>query len=453
MSNKIDPRIIAAARGIWEKKLARHNQLPPPDYSWITWVLLAGRGFGKTRTAAEWCVYRMLLNSNILGVMIHRTFAEGRAIAFEGSNSGLLSIFKRYGLVEGNGLTYTSSSPVTIKLWNGSSIRLATADQPKSLRGIEANFLWFDEFASMDYLQLVWETAEFGLRQGAYPQRIITTTPTSNPLFTQLLNEEQTIVTRGSTFDNRANLPPSQLAAWEEKYAGTRLGRQELEGEILDDVPGALWSYQMIEDARQLLPTEPVRVVVGVDPAGSITGDMTGIVVAAKLGNDKFAILGDYSFNGSPNEWAKKVTYVYHKYKADLIVIEDNYGGNMGKALLKTIDKDLPIKTVHAKQGKRLRAEPISMLYEQDKVLHDKSNLYLGELEKQMTTWVPGSGESPDRVDAMVHAVTELMKRPQATSTYRAERSWKCEQCEFSNGLDRTVCRSCNAARLAMAEV
>jgi predicted phage terminase large subunit-like protein len=252
----------------------------------------------------------------------------------------------------------------------------------------------------------------FGLRLGQNPQCVITTTPKPTPLVKNLLKREGTIVTRGSTFDNAENLAPAALQQLKEKYEGTRLGRQELYAEVLEDVEGALWNWNMIEGCR-IKPNQIPdlqRIVVAIDPAvtNTDTSDETGIVVAGRTNEGKFYVLEDRSLYGSPDTWAREAIDAFHKYNADRLIAEVNNGGDLVERVVRTIDRQIPYTAVRASRGKMIRAEPIAALYEQGKVHH------VGEfkkLEEQLTTFTPDARKSPDRLDALVWAITELSSR------------------------------------------
>jgi predicted phage terminase large subunit-like protein len=268
-----------------------------------------------------------------------------------------------------------------------------------------------DELAAWRYSD-TWDQLQFGLRLGDSPRVIVTTTPRPTPLVRSIAAAPDTVLTRGATKDNRKNLAKGVVADLERRYAGTRLGRQELDGEILDDNPGALWKRSAIDSARMREAPPLRRIVVGVDPAVSATAqsDETGIVVAGVGFDGRWYVLGDYSGRYSPEQWASRVVAAYRDHKADRVVAEVNQGGDLVVGNLRTVDRNLPVATVHAKRGKALRAEPVSSLYEQGRVSHVGS---LAALEDQMTAWDPSGDEaSPDRVDALVYALTELMGGP-----------------------------------------
>lgn len=296
---------------------------------------------------------------------------------------------------------------------NGAVATLFSAEEPERLRGPQHDAGWCDELAAWKYLRETWDMFMFGLRLGSDPRTVITTTPKPVPLIREIMQDRATKVTRGSTFDNSGNLAPKFLQAIKDKYEGTRLGRQELEAEILEDLPGALWSRSEIDKTRLSEPPELTRVVVSVDPSGTAgqgdSGDSIGIVVAGKGVDGRGYVLADYSCKLSPAGWGRRSVEAYHRYTANVLVAERNFGGAMVQHVISTVDKDVAYKEVTASRGKVARAEPVAALYEQGKISHIGS---LPELEDQMCLMGPdgyvGEG-SPDRADALVWALTELM--------------------------------------------
>lgn len=291
------------------------------------------------------------------------------------------------------------------------------------MRGPQHQKAWVDELAKFRYPQETWDNLEMGLRVGTNPQVICTTTPRPIKIIKNLIADNRTIETRGNTLDNRDNLNPQFLERMITKYQDTRLGKQELNGDILDDNPGALWRRSWIEDFRVSSNPELNRIVVGVDPAvtNNANSDETGIVVAAiskdgvpdKITERKvshFYVLGDYSIKGSANQWATAAVSAYRKHKADKIIAEGNQGGDLVESNIRNIDQYISYKKFHARQGKSARCEPVSALYEQGRVHHVG---YYPDLEDQMCEWDPQSSDSPDRVDAVTWAISELMGQPQ----------------------------------------
>lgn len=397
---------------------ARPNQLQPLG-EWNTWLILAGRGFGKTRTGAEtirdWVCGDTPLSKGRCSriALVAETAADARNVMVLGE-SGLLAVHPP----EFRPIYQSSLRTVT---WpNGAIATLYNATEPDQLRGPQHDGAWCDELAKWKLMQESWDQLQFGLRLGDFPRTVVTTTPRPLPLIRKLVNDPRVAVTRGATWDNASNMPDSFIKEIEDKYSNTRLGRQELEGEILEDIPGALWSRDDLDQARvKEAPEDLERVIVAVDPATSAEegSDETGIVVVAMARDpDGYArgyVLEDGSMKGSPEEWAKKAVKLYRKYSADKIVAEKNQGGDMVSSVLRAVDRSIPIKLVHASRGKVIRAEPISALYEQGRIHHVNR---LDILEDQMCLFsvdnfrTPAMG-SPDRVDALVWGLTELFDK------------------------------------------
>lgn len=393
--------------------LARPAQIEP-DGDWQNWLILAGRGFGKTRTGAEWAREQLKAGASRLG-LIAPTASDARDVMVEGE-SGLLAVCwagdKTY---TGEPLGRPQYEPSKRRLtWaNGAIATLFSAEEPERLRGPQHDRLWCDELAAWKYLRETWDMAMFGLRLGDNPRTCITTTPKPLPLVKEIAKDARTAVTRGSTFDNAENLAPTFLQAIRDKYEGTRLGRQELNAEILDDLPGALWSRDAIDKGRTRQAPEMQRIVVAVDPSGtkgqSDEGDEIGIVVAGRGVDGRGYVLADRTCKLSPDGWGRRAVVAYAEFKADRIVAERNFGGAMVEHVIKTIDRQAAYKEVTASRGKVARAEPVAALYEQGRVSHVGS---FPELEDQMCQ-IDASGfigeGSPDRADALVWALTELM--------------------------------------------
>lgn len=293
---------------------------------------------------------------------------------------------------------------------NGAVATLYSAEEPDRLRGPQHGFLWADELAAWQYPDDAWDMAMFGLRLGKNPQALISTTPRPIPIIRELMRSPLTRISRASTFANQSNLAKSFITKIVSKYEGTRLGRQELMGEVIEEAEGALWSRSMVEQALLEVPQpELLRIVVSIDPAMSAnpTSNLTGIVVAGKGRDGRAYVLDDGSGRYTPDGWARKAVEFYDEHGADRIVAEGNQGGDLVRANLNTIRKNLPISIVWASRSKQARAEPVAALYEQGKVTHVHS---FPELEDQQCTWEPLSGDpSPDRLDALVWALTELM--------------------------------------------
>ncbi len=368
-------------------------------------MLLAGRGFGKTRTGAEYV--REMKETCGRIALIAPTAGDARDVMVEGE-SGLLAISPPWD----RPVYEPSKRRLT---WNnGAQATTYSADEPDRLRGPQHDGGWADELAAWRYAE-AWDMFLFGLRLGTRPRGVITTTPKPVKLVRDLLRDPRCAVTRGSTFDNRANLAGSFLDSIVAKYAGTRLGRQEIEAEMLDDVPGALWARGQIDHVRH--PPDLRRIVVAVDPATTSgeDSDETGIIVAGVGTNGRGYVLADLTCRSSPQGWARVVVDAFTTFKADRIVAETNQGGDMVEATLRTVAGLIPFTGVHAKRGKVLRAEPVSALYEQGRISHIGS---LTALEDQMCSFTADfdkntAGYSPDRVDALVYALTELMVQPE----------------------------------------
>lgn len=392
---------------------ARGDQWPPLGVDWFTWMILSGRGAGKTRTGGEWCRKMSEKHPRIAGV--GRRGTDIRSTMVEGE-SGLIRV------CEIAGIDYTwEPSKREFTFQNGGKVYFYTAEEPDSLRGPQHHLAWLDEPAHMPLIDLVWDNLLLGLRLGDRPRVLITSTPTPIKWVKNLVKEDDTVVVRVSTYANIDNLAPTFRKNVIKKYEGTRLGRQELHGEIIEDVEGSLWNAELIVLAHQLVledfdgvpydtylgvPFE--RVIVAVDPAGTSTkrSDETGIIVVARIGRN-FFVLDDLTGKYTPDGWAKKVVYAYQKWGADRVVAEKNYGGDMVRSNMKNQDENLPITLVTSRRGKAIRAEPIVGLYEQGRV-HHVGGLPL--LETEQTEWVPGVGDSPNRIDALVHGITNLMK-------------------------------------------
>ncbi|WP_319506027.1 terminase large subunit domain-containing protein [uncultured Methanolobus sp.] len=380
---------------------ARPNQLAP-EGDWQYWLLLAGRGYGKTKTGAEWIRERVESDKAHRIALVAPTAADARDTMVEGE-SGILSVCPPW-----NRPVYEPSKR-RLTWPNGAIALLFSAEEPDRLRGPQHDTAWCDEIAAWKYPDRTWDMLQFGLRLGDDPRAAITTTPRPIPLVKNILNDASTHVTRGSTYENLSNLAPAFIDVIISRYEGTRLGRQELNAEILDDNPDALWTRQMIEDARESKVPNLLRIVVGVDPAvtSNETSADTGIVVAAVDERGEYYVLGDYTIHATPKKWAQEIIAAYYKHSADRVVGEVNNGGELVEYTLRTIDPNVSYRSVRASRGKQTRAEPISALYEQGKVHHVGS---FPALEDQMCDWIPGEGSSPDRVDALVWALSELSR-------------------------------------------
>jgi phage terminase large subunit-like protein len=415
----------------WSQELARPEQLPTDKNDWLVWLYLAGRGAGKTRTAAEWLAWQATRNPKTRWAIAAPTYSDARDTCAEGE-SGIINVLREYGTLK----DYNRSIG-EIFLTNGSRIKLFSGEEPDRFRGPQFHGGWFDELAAFKYPE-AWDQYQFGLRLGTHPQTIVTTTPRPTKLIKDLIAREGVRVIRGSTFDNAANLAPSALAELKLRYENTRLGRQELYGEILDNVEGALWTREMIELARVETAPPLVRVVIGVDPAvtSSDTSDETGIIAAGIASDGNYYILNDKSLRASPDAWARAAVNLYHETNADKIIAETNNGGDMIIMLMKQVDPSIAVKKVTATRGKQLRAEPISSLYEQGRVHHVG---YFEQLEMQMCEWTPISTDSPDRLDALVWALTELNSGGSSMIAL-AGMSILCPSCGMPSPKTATIC-------------
>jgi phage terminase large subunit-like protein len=395
----------ALADGGWRAK-ARPEQLPPAG-DWSIWLALAGRGWGKTRTGASW-VNELAVAGPVRIAIVTPTAADSRDVAVEG-DSGVLRSAPDWCQP-----TYEPSKRV-VRWPNGSVAHVFSAEEPDRLRGPQFHYGWLDELAAMPNAEEVWNMYSFALRLGTHPRTFISTTPRPIKLLRELLKREgkDVAVVRGSTFDNERNLARGFLDAVKRRYDGTRIGRQELFAELLSDTPGALWTCDMIEKARIELPPKSLdRIVVSIDPAISTSegADETGIIVAGTDGVHAY-VLADASGRYQPHDWAGRTIGLYAGFKCDRIVAESNQGGEMVRHTIASIDRNVPVKLVHASRGKVTRAEPVSALYEQGRVHHVGN---FPQLEYQMTAFTSDfnrntAGYSPDRVDALVWCLTELL--------------------------------------------
>lgn len=388
-----------------------------PEGDWYVWLILAGRGFGKTRTGAEWVKQKVYTGNFKHIALVGETAADVRDVMLgdgvERSNpmagSGLLQIFPKH-----HAPLYIASKR-RVEFHNGAIATLYNAVEPSQLRGPQHDLAWLDELCKFRYQQELWDQLQFGMRLGSKPQICITTTPKPTKLLKDILSDPHTTKTVGSTLDNTSNLAGSFLDQILRKYAGTRLGRQELNAELLGDLEGALWKWSVIEDNRRVLSNVPPlkRVVVAIDPAVSSNDDSneTGIIVAGVSEDNHAYILDDFSGVYTPLEWAKIAVSLYHERRADRIVAEINQGGALVEETIRTVDRSVSYKPVWASKGKWIRAEPVSALYEKGLVHHVGM---FEKLESQMTSFTvdfdrKAMGYSPDRLDAAVWAISELL--------------------------------------------
>jgi phage terminase large subunit-like protein len=387
--------------------VARPGQRAPAG-DWRIWLMLAGRGFGKTRAGAEWVRAIAEADPAARIALVGATLGEARSVMVEGE-SGLLAIAPWWARPD--------YAPALRRLrWpNGATAMLFGAAEPESLRGPQFSHGWADEIAKWAGGEAAWHNLMMGLRLGKAPRVLATTTPRPVPLVRGLVarDGDDVVVTRGRTADNAANLAPGFVAAMAASYGGTRLGRQELDGELIEEVEGALWTRDLIERCRvRHVPGMLARVVVAVDPPASAGGDACGIVVAGLGGDGRGYVIADASVAGMrPEGWARAVAAAAMVHGADRVVAEANNGGQMVESVLRAAEEKMPVRLVHASRGKAARAEPVAALYEAGRVAHRGA---FPELEDQMCGLLAGGGyvgpgRSPDRADALVWAMSELM--------------------------------------------
>lgn len=394
----------------WHWRLWAHDGQVPPASGWHTWLIMAGRGYGKTRAGAEWVREVAEGDPTARIALVGASLGEARRVMVEGE-SGLLAVsrLRRRPLFE------PSKRQLT---WpNGAIATLYSAGEPESLRGPQHSHAWCDEIAKWDQAggraESAWDNLLLGLRLGRSPGVVATTTPRAVRLLRRLACRPETAVTRGTTADNKDNLPPGFLRTVRAQFGRSLLARQELGGELIEDIEGALWSRDMLELCREEAASAPaMRVVIGVDPPASSEGDACGIIVCA-LGEDGMArVLADASVRRpTPERWARAVAAAAREWQADRVVAEANNGGEMVRSVLHAADIALPVRLVHASRGKSARAEPVAALYESGRVRHVGQ---LPQLEDELCGLMAGGtyegpGRSPDRADALVWALTELM--------------------------------------------
>ncbi|HEX5958321.1 MAG TPA: terminase family protein [Hyphomicrobiaceae bacterium] len=395
--------------------IARDDQLAPllaaGGGRWHTWLMLGGRGSGKTRAGAEWVRAQVLGEPPLADrrsrrlALVGETIAQVRSIMIEGV-SGLMSVYPP-------GERPTLEASKNRLIWdNGSIAQLFAADDPDSLRGPQFDAAWCDELAKWRRPHLAWDNLQFALRLGRWPQCVVTTTPRPLRLLKSILDDDATAATRSRTTDNATFLSPSFLAEMRRRYGDTPIGRQELEGEIVEERMTGLWKRSHIDQGRMVARPELARIVVAVDPPVTSTSgsDSCGIIVAG-LGVDKRAyVIADRTVQGrEPTVWAKAAVAAYYDHEADTIVVETNQGGDLLIQMFRSIDAMVPVKKVYASRGKWVRAEPVSTLYGEGRVAHVGE---FPELERQMCDFAAdglSNGKSPDRLDALVWAITELM--------------------------------------------
>ncbi len=405
--------VDAVAANLWPF-LARPNQLAPPG-DWFIWLIRSGRGGGKTRTGAEWIIERAEKYPEETIAIIGQTKGDTRdyMVSGRGAASPTIIAISRLGFVP------TFIDDKRHLTWpNGAQAILYSGDKPDQLRGGNFGCAWVDELAKFSYPEETMNQLDLSVRIGEHPQIIVTTTPRRIPIIKRLLDDPDVVDTRYSSFENKRNLSSVTLARLIARYKDTHLYRQEVLGEYIEDVEGALWTQAQIDANRLPESTIPEmeRIVVGVDPPGTADTSTSkcGIIVRGKgadrdFGASHFYTLADESLHGTPEEWGSRVIWAYHRYKADLVVAEVNCGWDMVTHVLKTIDPNVPVKKVTAKRGKWLRAEPVALLTEQGRDHHIG---VFPELEDEKTTFVKGDkgSRSPDRLDADVYGALELME-------------------------------------------
>lgn len=408
---------------------ARPEQIPPKSKDWNTFLALAGRGWGKTRANAEW-VREQVKSGKKRGAIVCSTNSDIEKVFVKGDSGILNCCWDGDKTHRGRHIGRPTWSPTkrTLFWWKDgqetgkdsdvvSKLECFSAEEPERLRGPQFEYAACDELCAWNKDEETWDMLQFCLRLGKHPRVFIATTPKSTKLLRKIMKDPKTVIATGSTFDNEANLADTYITAVKTQYEGTRLGRQELYAEVLTENEGALWTADMIDSCQVELEDVPdlERVIISVDPATTdkVESDETGIIVAGIDAGGNGYILEDHTFKDLPERWAQKAIELYHHWGASRIVFEKNQGGDMIPPLFRTIDENIPLKGVFASHSKVARAEPVSSLYERGKVFHvrnPQAGQSLSELETQMTTFEPmGKHKSPDRYDAMVWAITELM--------------------------------------------
>lgn len=398
----------------WRTWARPHQILPEGD--WKYWVIKAGRGWGKTRTGAEGT--REIIDKGDARhvALVGPTLADVRDVMVTGEatgpEDGLLNLWPH-----AQRPLYLPSKRM-LRFHNGATATIYSSEEPERLRGPQHDLAWGDELRAWKYPDKTWSNLNFGLRRGKIPRAIVTTTPRPFPLLKKLLKNPRTHLVNGATSENFQNLSPDFIDEITREYGGTRLGRQELEGELLEDVEGALWTMELIDKYRVAKAPDLVRLCIAVDPSvtDSEASAEAGIVVVGTGVDGHYYVLDDLSMRASPLVWMSHALKGFDVYDADRVVGEVNNGGDLIESLLRQIRRDVPFKAVRASRNKQIRAEPTSALYEQGRVHHVGSFL---KLEDQMTQWVPdGKQKSPDRLDALVWGLTWNMTPNEARLTF-----------------------------------
>ena len=391
-----------------------HQKAPPHDH-WLIWLLLGGRGSGKTRAGAEWVRGQVMDRGARRVALVAPTYHDAREVMLFGE-SGLMKLG-----FSSERPRYTASRRL-LEWPNGALAQIFTAEEPDGLRGPQFDCAWADEFCAWRYADYTLSNLRLALRLGESPKLVITTTPKPVPALIKLLDKPGLVIRKAKTMDNQHNLAPGFIAAMQEAYGGTRLGRQELDGDLLRDIPGALWTQNMIERAHCPRAPKLSQIIVAIDPpvTSGPNSDRCGLIVAGRTGpqaTDCAYILHDGTLSGaSPERWASEAARLTRLWEASYILAEVNQGGEMVRTVINSIDPSIAVKSVFASRSKRARAEPVALLYEQGRVRHAGS---FPELEDELCRIggkdkLKGSARSPDRADALVWAVTDLLLRRQS---------------------------------------
>ena len=397
----LSPEELEALESCWDF-WARDEQLPPTDRPWAFWLLLGGRGAGKTAALTAWACSMAEQNPGARIAAVARTAADARDVLVEG-DSGIIEVSRKYWP---HAVPRYEPSKRRLTWPNGAQAATYSDAEGDQLRGPQHHFAVGDECATWSAETM--SNLRLGLRLGKMPRAAFATTPRPSRLLRELMSDPACVTSRMSTYANKDNLPPQFFSAVLKRYEGTSLARQEILGEVLDEAPGALWTRETLEKTRVLIaPEDLVRIVVAIDPSVSSGegSDECGLVVAGRDRPGEFFVIEDASGRMSPDAWAKRAVELFRRHKADRVIGEANNGGDLIESVLRTVDKNVPYSKVHASRGKVARAEPIAALFEQG-----RAHLVglMPELSDQLCCYVPGESSSPDRMDAMVWALSEL---------------------------------------------